>query len=609
VAYNNGKSLSEEQEAEVTIKQPCVVLEVDGNSYPGGLGAIPAGTPFYGILQLLPGHHNIRFSYNNTTITDQGTFQVGRMVRHEYKTQTAIGSPIILDVNVKAGKKYVATGISIGNSWSVLFGEVKRKESKEEKILESGVESWNKWRVENTRGNPNFQYAYFPKANLQGANLHEADLQAADLDSTDLRGANFNNADLTGANLAGADLRGASLASADIQKANLRRARLDSADIHGANLAEATLQGANLTHADLRQANLHGTNLENTNLMYADFRGARLEGGISEVVSLYGTKFDPEKLRKIKALYPDKLATIWDTTKQTWAIDNTLLEQINRPDWRGWPEEKEQAKDAENVKKTTIAVMPFNNLNVSEDEAKALAARFADEIQALATFTILEREQMREILREQGFQHAGACDEISCLTEMGKLLSVEKIIGGSISKVGKTYSVQVRIIDLQTGKVEKAVSRDYSGGIDGLMTVGMREVAEELCGKVAQQNNVEVLVAPEHKYEGDRKSPVLGGILSGVCPGLGQAYARQYIWGAAFFSSFVLGAALLAAPAQDSTTTAIGAVLFLMSWIGATVEAPFAVIKYNDKAKEKYRISLQLNPSFREPGVSFNLTF
>jgi hypothetical protein len=71
----------------------------------------------------------------------------------------------------------------------------------------------------------------------------------------------------------------------------------------------------------------------------------------------------------------------------------------------------------------------------------------------------------------------------------------------------------------------------------------------------------------------------------------------------------VLGAALLAAPAQDSTTTAIGAVLFLMSWIGATVEAPFAVIKYNDKAKEKYRISLQLNPSFREPGVSFNLTF
>jgi len=113
------KVFRRKQEAEVTIKQPCVVLEVDGNSYPGGLGAIPAGTPFYGILQLLPGHHNIRFSYNNTTITDQGTFQVGRMVRHEYKTQTAIGSPIILDVNVKAGKKYVATGISIGNSWSV----------------------------------------------------------------------------------------------------------------------------------------------------------------------------------------------------------------------------------------------------------------------------------------------------------------------------------------------------------------------------------------------------------------------------------------------------------------------------------------------------------
>jgi len=31
---------------------------------------------------------------------------------------------------------------------------------------------------------------------------------------------------------------------------------------------------------------------------------------------------------------------------------------------------------------------------------------------------------------------------------------------------------------------------------------GNREVQKKLCGKVAQQNNVEVLVAPEHKYEG-----------------------------------------------------------------------------------------------------------
>jgi hypothetical protein len=37
----------------------------------------------------------------------------------------------------------------------------------------------------------------------------------------------------------------------------------------------------------------------------------------------------------------EKLATIWDDTKKDWVIDSSLLEQIKKPDWHGWPEEKD----------------------------------------------------------------------------------------------------------------------------------------------------------------------------------------------------------------------------------------------------------------------------
>jgi TolB-like protein len=258
---------------------------------------------------------------------------------------------------------------------------------------------------------------------------------------------------------------------------------------------------------------------------------------------------------------------------------------------------------AEEAKITNVAIMPLNNFNITQDEAKALTIRLIDELQNLAAFEVLEREQMQEILKEQGFQHTGACDETSCLVEIGKLLAVEKIIGGFISKIGETYTVQARMIDLQTGKVEKIVSRDYKGGIDILMTLGMREVAAELCGKLARQTSVKVIITPEQRYRMERKSPVLGCLMSALCPGLGQVYCKQYILGAVFFSSFLAGFGFF------NQSQYSGMVLFFSSWIGATVEAPFAIIHNNDKLKEKYGISLQLDPNPREPGISLNLTF
>jgi hypothetical protein len=111
--------------------------------------------------------------------------------------------------------------------------------AKQLQLLKSGVEAWNKWRLEHFVIDPDLT-----NAGLSGANLRHADLSSA----------NLINADLAGAYLAGADLAGAYLGNADLGGADLGYSDLTNADLTNANLGGAYLTNANLSNADLSGA-------------------------------------------------------------------------------------------------------------------------------------------------------------------------------------------------------------------------------------------------------------------------------------------------------------------------------------------------------------------
>jgi hypothetical protein len=57
--------------------------------------------------------------------------------------------------------------------------------------------------------------------------------------------------------------------------------------------------------------------------------------------------------------------------------------------------------------------------------------------------------------------YAARLIEASCIVAAGQLLAVHKMVGGSIGKVGKAYSVNLKIIDVSTGTIERQVSDDF----------------------------------------------------------------------------------------------------------------------------------------------------
>ena len=126
-----------------------------------------------------------------------------------------------------------------------------------------------------------------------------------------------------------------------------------------------------------------------------------------------------------------------------------------------------------------IAVVDFTGNNVSEGDCRALTDRLRTELFNTKYFKVIEREMMEQILVEQGFQQSG-CTTNECMVEVGKLIGVEKIIGGSISQVGNIFSISSRIVDVETGEIENTAVFDHTGNIGLLLTEGMRIVAVDL---------------------------------------------------------------------------------------------------------------------------------
>ena len=134
------------------------------------------------------------------------------------------------------------------------------------------------------------------------------------------------------------------------------------------------------------------------------------------------------------------------------------------------------------IAQTTIAVLDFEPQGIPQSEVRTLADRFRQELFNTGKYRVLERGKMEEILQEQGFQQTG-CISNECVVEVGKMIGVKQMIGGSIGKVGSVFSVTVRIIDIETGEILKIISYDYTGEIGGLLTKGMRNVALKLTGQ------------------------------------------------------------------------------------------------------------------------------
>ncbi len=131
------------------------------------------------------------------------------------------------------------------------------------------------------------------------------------------------------------------------------------------------------------------------------------------------------------------------------------------------------------AEKPTCAVATFEARGgVSPDEAATLSDCLESELIRLDQFAMVARARMPEIVAAQ--QMSLACAETACAIELGKILSVQYIVFGSVSKVGSTHVLLATLANVETAALERTARFEQSAGIDELLKTGIPSIARQL---------------------------------------------------------------------------------------------------------------------------------
>jgi hypothetical protein len=106
---------------------------------------------------------------------------------------------------------------------------------------------------------------------------------------------------------------------------------------------------------------------------------------------------------------------------------------------------------------------------LNPSELKTLTERLRGSLIQTGYFKIVSKNDMNLILEAQKFSRSSFCDEKSCLIEMGKILAVEKMIGGNVGKVGNRFSVSLRMVDVQTGTIDNQMDEGGEFRVEDLL--------------------------------------------------------------------------------------------------------------------------------------------
>ena len=98
-------------------------------------------------------------------------------------------------------------------------------------------------------------------------------------------------------------------------------------------------------------------------------------------------------------------------------------------------------------------------------EAESVTDMFSSALQNTGRFTVVERNKLNAVLQEQGFQ---ATQDGGDAVKAGKILSVRKIFSGSISMLGEKYILNLKMIDVESSRVEYAHTWTYDDDLGNI---------------------------------------------------------------------------------------------------------------------------------------------
>jgi hypothetical protein len=154
------------------------------------------------------------------------------------------------------------------------------------------------------------------------------------------------------------------------------------------------------------------------------------------------------------------------------------------------PEKPGSSIDLEQIRKaeasaagrTRLAVLDLNTSEPFKIIALILSEALREEIFRMGAFSLVNRENMEQVLNEMGLQQTGLVEERQAV-RAGKGLAAAQIVLGQFGTVGSTSVLQVKRIDVETQGTLAISSLQCPKGREEELLAGLSDLARKLTGK------------------------------------------------------------------------------------------------------------------------------
>lgn len=126
----------------------------------------------------------------------------------------------------------------------------------------------------------------------------------------------------------------------------------------------------------------------------------------------------------------------------------------------------------------SLAIYPLQPLGTEQQVVDGLEAMLYAEVAKLPAIRLLTRAETTLTIQ----QTAGAatpCSDDACLAKFGVACNVDKLVFGTVASLGQTYVLDLKLIDVRSGMLERRQSTSLSGE-QAVLIEGIRAAATQL---------------------------------------------------------------------------------------------------------------------------------
>lgn len=132
----------------------------------------------------------------------------------------------------------------------------------------------------------------------------------------------------------------------------------------------------------------------------------------------------------------------------------------------------------------SVAVLSFSGESVDSVVSREISNALASELSHNPKVRVLDRSQAQASLKSKGFDSGGSCQASSCAIEAGRLLSVQDVVIGTVGKLGDSYSISARVVDVHTGLVAASTLEATTSTLDTAVATLVPRIAARLVSRL-----------------------------------------------------------------------------------------------------------------------------